>query len=290
MKIVSYNIQYGLGRDGRYDLGRIADSIRDADIIALQEVERFWQRSGMRDEVHELAQCLPEHRWVFGPNVDLDASYRDTDGRLVNRRRQFGNMVLSRFPIISSRNFPLPKRGLIYQHSVQKGLLETVIDAPGRPLRVYCVHLCHLCEETRMPQVETILNVVRTAPEEGGAWNGDHPEPHMGWTEGEMPVMPDDCIVMGDMNFTPKSREYAALVGPYAPGYGRLVNPLGLIDAWVASGRPETDGDTRAGQRIDHCFLSANLRDAVLEASVDENATGSDHSPLWITLASEKVD
>ena len=38
MKLVSYNIQYGFGADGRYDLERIAEVVAGADIIALQEV------------------------------------------------------------------------------------------------------------------------------------------------------------------------------------------------------------------------------------------------------------
>ncbi|EFG9941411.1 EEP domain-containing protein, partial [Escherichia coli] len=33
MKIVSYNIQYGVGLDGRYDIARIVDVVRDADVI-----------------------------------------------------------------------------------------------------------------------------------------------------------------------------------------------------------------------------------------------------------------
>jgi len=49
IKIITYNIRYGLGLDQRYDLDRIADTVRDADIIGLQEVERFWRRSGMID-------------------------------------------------------------------------------------------------------------------------------------------------------------------------------------------------------------------------------------------------
>ncbi|MCB1490432.1 MAG: endonuclease/exonuclease/phosphatase family protein, partial [Rhodobiaceae bacterium] len=121
MKLVSYNIQYGLGADGAYDLGRIADAIRDADVIALQEVERFWQRSGMVDEPQVIADRLPDHYWVYGANLDMDASYRE-GGRLKNRRRQFGTMILSRFPILSSRNFPLPKFATLTQHSIQQGL------------------------------------------------------------------------------------------------------------------------------------------------------------------------
>jgi len=46
MKFVTYNIQYGLGKDDRYDPTRIASGIEEADVIALQEVERHWQRSG----------------------------------------------------------------------------------------------------------------------------------------------------------------------------------------------------------------------------------------------------
>lgn len=54
MKLVTYNIQFGKGLDGRVDLDRIADEIRGADIIALQEVERFWPRSGNTDQVASL--------------------------------------------------------------------------------------------------------------------------------------------------------------------------------------------------------------------------------------------
>lgn len=286
MKVVTYNIQYSLGRNGSYDLDRIASEVDGADIIALQEIERHWQRSGVTDQVDALADKLPDHHWVYGPNVDMDASYRDETGRLIRRRRQFGNMVLSRYPILSTRNFPLPKRALIDQHSVQKGLLETVIAAPDGPIRIYCTHLCHLCEQTRMPQVREILDIVARAPAEGGAWCGSHPNPEAGWTEGEMPPMPAPFLILGDMNFTNKDFEYETIVGPYAPGYGRLVNPQGVIDAWVAAGHDEDDGATRDERRIDHCFASADLRDRIVDMRVDSSASGSDHLPVWISLES----
>lgn len=44
MQIISWNIQCGLGVDGKVDLARIANVMRemgDADIICLQEVSRF---------------------------------------------------------------------------------------------------------------------------------------------------------------------------------------------------------------------------------------------------------
>ncbi len=109
MKFVTYNIQYGLGKDDRYDLARIAREVETADVIALQEVERHWQRSGCVDAPAVLGSHLPEHHWVYGANLDMDASYREPAGRLVNRRRQFGTMIRSRSPIVSSRNHLLPK-------------------------------------------------------------------------------------------------------------------------------------------------------------------------------------
>jgi len=286
MKIVSYNIQYGKGADGIYDLERIANEIRDADIIGLQEVERFWKRSGNIDEPAELAQLLPEHHWVYGANLDMDASFKDGEGRIISRRCQFGTMVLSRWPIISSRNFPLPKFGTLTQHSIQQGLLETVIDPGTGPVRVYSVHLSHLCSETRLPQVEEIKAIVERAPSEGGAWCGGHPDPSAGWTEGDMPPMPRDVILLGDMNFTHESPEYTAITGPMTPGHGRLYNTDGLVDAWVLGGNREEDGVSLAegNARIDHCFVSASLADKVVSARIDGNAKGSDHLPLWVTM------
>lgn len=45
MKLVTYNIQFSRGKDGRYDLECIAGEAEGADVIALQEVERHWPPS-----------------------------------------------------------------------------------------------------------------------------------------------------------------------------------------------------------------------------------------------------
>lgn len=286
MKLVSYNIQYGLGQDGQYDLERIARAVGDADVIALQEVDRFWQRSGSVDQPAVLAAHLPEHHWVYGANLDMDASYRNADGALVNRRRQFGTMLLSRAPILSSRNFPLPKLGLADNHSIQQGALEAVIDTARGPVRIYSIHLSHLCSETRLPQVDTILDIHRRAPGEGGAWCGGHPDPASGWTEGDMPPMPADAILMGDFNCEPDSAEFEALTGPVAGKYGRLRPLGGFVDAWEAAGNAPGDGKTILDRdvRIDHCFVSTGLHAQVIGARIDNSALGSDHFPLWIDI------
>ena len=137
MIFVSYNIQWGTGKDGRVDLARIAGEIGAADVIALQEVDRFWTRSRMTDQAAEFGALFPEHHWVYGPGMDMDASLRGDDGKVVNRRRQFGNMLLARAAILSSRNHLLPKMKLPEKKSLQRAALEAVIEAPSGPLRVY---------------------------------------------------------------------------------------------------------------------------------------------------------
>ncbi len=241
MKIVTYNIQYGKGRDGKFDLERTVKVIEGADVIALQEVERYWKRSGNVDQVTVLADLLPDFYWVYAPGLDIDASYRDEDNRLINRRRQFGEMVLSRTPIISSRSFPLPKFGAVTQHSIQQALLEAVIDTPAGPIRVYSAHLSHLSAETRIPQIEAVLDIVNLAPSEGGAWCGGHPDPESGWTEGGEPPMPRPAMLMGDLNFTPGSSQYDLIAGPLSPSHGRLVRRDGLLDAWTVAGHEDNE-------------------------------------------------
>ena len=135
MKLVSYNIQYGFGIDGRYDLERIARVVADADIIALQEVERFWKRTDEDDQPEILSRLLPDHYWVYGPAFDMDASHRDGDGRIVNRRRQFGTMLLSRLPIAWSRLHLLPMRRTVAPLNTQNAALECLIRTPCGPIR-----------------------------------------------------------------------------------------------------------------------------------------------------------
>ncbi len=286
MKFVTYNIQYGLGKDNRYDLARIAREVQDADVIALQEVERHWQRSGCVDAPAVIASHLPEHHWVYGANLDMGASYRDSAGTLVNRRRQFGTMILSRPPIVSSRNHLLPKYATLTQHSIQQGALEAVIVTPrAGPVRIYSVHLSHLSPATRMPQIEALLAIHARAPAEGGAWCGGHPDPDAGWTEGEMPPMPADALIMGDFNIEWSAPEYDRIVGPLTAQFGRLNRVTGFVDAWVAAGHREDAGATiGSGRRIDFCFVSSSLAHHVQSCQIDADGAGSDHQPVWVDM------
>jgi endonuclease/exonuclease/phosphatase family metal-dependent hydrolase len=155
----------------------------------------------------------------------------------------------------------LPKYATLTQHSIQQGALEAVIVTErAGPVRLYSLHLSHLSTATRMPQVEALLDIHARAPSEGGAWCGGHPDPAAGWTEGEMPPMPAEALLMGDFNFDWCAPEYDRIVGPRSDRYGRLNRVTGFVDAWVAAGQREDEGATiGSGRRIDYCFVSSAL-------------------------------
>ncbi|MEE9597996.1 MAG: endonuclease/exonuclease/phosphatase family protein, partial [Acidiferrobacterales bacterium] len=126
MKLVTYNIRFGLGLDQRIDLARIADTVRDADIIALQEVERFWKRSGMSDQPEIVGRHLRGFYWVYFPAFDMDASERENDGTVINRRRQFGPMMLSRWPLRAARHILFRQLGTANYSNMETGGIECV--------------------------------------------------------------------------------------------------------------------------------------------------------------------
>ncbi|MCP4982610.1 MAG: hypothetical protein GY935_19205 [Gammaproteobacteria bacterium] len=128
MKIVSYNIHYAIGKDNHYDLGRIADSVRGADIIALQEVERHYGLPDGPRQPEDIADMLPDYYWIFDASFDIDGSQKRADGTILNRRRQHGQMLLSRWPILSKRYHLLPRLNIESEFNMQMGVLEAVID------------------------------------------------------------------------------------------------------------------------------------------------------------------
>ena len=290
MRFASYNIQYATGRDGRVDLARIARAVDGADVIALQEVERFAARTGLADQAAEMAALLPGYHWSYGPGMDLDASIVAPDGRVTMRRRQFGNMLLSKTPILAARNHLLPKFGTLAQFSLQRCALEGIVASPrGQLLRAYSVHLSHLADADRGPQIDALLAVHARAPAEGAGWCGTRDDP--GWTDGKPPVgMPREAVIMGDFNLTSASPLYQRLAGPMSPQFGRMTNLDGFVDTWVAAGHREDEGVTclsgslNRGNRIDFCFASAALATGVTRAWIDEEADGSDHQPIFAEI------
>lgn len=290
MKLVTYNIQYSLGKDGACDLERIAESVRGADIIALQEVIRNFSQLPDADQPAKIAELLPDYYWVYGPPVDVDASECDANGHVTNKRAQFGNMLLAKWPILSSRLLLLPRMRTYDKANFQCGMLEGVIDCPSGPLRVYSIHLNHMNPAERIAQIDFMLSKLFDAPREGGSVSGS--EVSKIASELRDVPLPEDFVVLGDCNLTPDSDEYTRIVGENDYYCGSRIVAQHLVDTWVQSGHSQDSGvtwydmteDSASELRLDYGFVSAGLASKVKRAWIDNEAPGSDHQPTWFEL------
>lgn len=285
MKLVSYNIQYGIGRGKKFDLARIAASLEGADIVALQEVTRNFPRNAGADLVAGLAELLPDLFYVFGPAMDVDFGLLDENGKPANKRLQFGNMVLSRWPIAASRNLLLPRTRRLNRGNLQRSALEALVLAPSGPLRVYSVHLDHINPEERSAQIRHLKERTYAYPIEGGAITGSA---EYGFPE--LPC-PEEFVLMGDFNMVQGSSEYTLMTGELDYAEGRQIVADHPVDVFsLTGGAPEgavswiDDDKPEQNSLIDFAFVHASLSGRVRRSWIDASATGSDHLPVWFEL------
>ena len=283
MKVISYNIQYGRGRDGVIDLVRSCNAIRGADIICLQEVDQHWQRSGDLDQAAEISGLLPSYYAVYGSSFDVDASAPAAHGAITNRRRRHGNMILSRWPILSMRILNLPKQDYAEKFNMHMTCIEAVIDTGAAVLRVYNYHGGYLEAAERLMQVEYFAEVFARSPGEGGAWSGESNIGGDDWSNRRpAPPLPASAIFCGDFNARPDSEEYRL-----------MIESTGLEDCWAlvdpanrmtsTGSRESADGIEDYG-KIDHIMVTPDLSETVQRVAIDHAADGSDHQPIEAVL------
>jgi endonuclease/exonuclease/phosphatase family metal-dependent hydrolase len=153
LTLASYNIHSGIGTDGRFDLERIAQVLDEIkpDIAALQEVGDFRGVTAFEQHPEHLAQRLGMHV-AFGPNV-------------VRNGRRYGNAILTRLPILRSRNYDL---SVIRREP--RGALRCDLDlGSGKPLHVFCLHLGlgvgeRRHQETLLLSADILRDSVRSDP------------------------------------------------------------------------------------------------------------------------------
>lgn len=152
LRFMSFNIHHGVGQDGRLDLARTAAVIRDsgADIIGLQEVDRYFStRSNCQDQVNQLATRLGYYA-VFFASLNYPGDLFICGW---GQRRQYGNAILSRYPIYRWGYAYLPKEG----NNEQRSLLWADFYINGRWLRAYSTHFSFKSVSERRLQAETVV-------------------------------------------------------------------------------------------------------------------------------------
>jgi endonuclease/exonuclease/phosphatase family metal-dependent hydrolase len=138
VRVLTYNIHHGQGVDGKFDLGRIAAVIKqaDADVVALQEVDVKTTRAHGVDQAAELARLTGMHV-AFGKAMDY------ADG-------QYGNALLSRWPLEDVQTHALPFK----EGCEPRCIVAARICPPGqpRPFVFAATHLEHANPTVRLCQ------------------------------------------------------------------------------------------------------------------------------------------
>ena len=132
-------------KHGAEGLDTIAAAIREVspDIIGLQEVDVFCERSGYVDEVEELARLAGYPYRAFARAIPLGSG-------------EYGTAILSRFPIESFEVTPLESG-----NGENRALGHAVIDAEGIRLDVFVTHLSFEDRNVRIGQMKTIAKMLK---------------------------------------------------------------------------------------------------------------------------------
>ena len=245
VKVMSFNIAHGLGMNGVVDLEKTAGVIEDscAHIIALQEVDCcFSERSAFVDQVEWLSERLGMQA-VFGANLDFGPDQADEP------RQQYGNAILSKYPIKYSENHLLTQVLTDFGKNEQRGVLEAVIEIEGNLITVYNTHLA-LKEEELKVSIGELIGIIekRRFPR----------------------------IVLGDFNAPPNDGQIKRLNRHLADAFLKLKRG----DAYTYPSpyhNSETGEMFKPVTRIDYIFADPELdpvQVAVMETDV------SDHLPI----------
>jgi endonuclease/exonuclease/phosphatase family metal-dependent hydrolase len=140
--VASYNVHHCVGLDGRRDVDRVGEVVKNlgASVVALQEVGCSARGEGAEAQVHRIA-AIARMEPVPGP------TFEKKDGA-------FGNAVLSKLPVLAVRTLDLS-----FGRREPRGALDVDLDAGDRRLRVIATHL-GLAPRERRHQVRTLLERV----------------------------------------------------------------------------------------------------------------------------------
>lgn len=278
VRFMTYNIHWGLGTDGVHDLDRIVDVLRrvDADVVVLTEVDVNWRRSGNVDQPAYLARAADYPYWYFGRALKTWASGG-------TRQSEYGNLILSRFPIVRAQTVPLP--GPVGREPRSAAVVDVRI---GDELATVVGAHFGLNEQERLAQAAHVRSLIEIASAQ---------------PSGRADYTTRSVILMGDFNARPSSAEIelltklpGGLVDTHLIERTARTSPRNITRNSAArvdhrnTGRPDVDMfDVRLDgntfpypdpyARIDYIFVSPRMARHVI-FSGPLLVAGSDHLPV----------
>jgi len=221
LRVLTWNIHGGIGRDGRYDLDRVLTLARafNPDVVALQELDSRGRLKMLAPLLH-LQQGLGEHsaeaRTITAP-----------DGH-------YGHVLISRYPLseIILHDLSVPGR----EH---RCAIEAVVGIPDGPLRLIATHLgLGFRERLRQARQLASIALARSGPL---VMLGDFND----WQGSVRRILSPILPAWTSYRTFPARRPLLGLDGVYC----RPVDSL--IHSWI---------DTRAAHASDHLPVLADIR------------------------------
>ncbi len=280
LKLISWNIQWCRGCDGRVDparIGKVARDMADFDVLCLQEVASNYPDlagSSGENQYEALAELFPQYAVVKGVATDVLAPQGD--------RREFGNAIVTRLPVLQAFRRLLPRPADPSVSSMQRAALEVVLESPSGPVRVTATHLEYYSAKQRAAQVEALRGLQIEAAGHAAA-----PAPAK---EGPFRTVPRpaSAILAADFNFPPDDalhRHLQSALAPGVPAYRdawQLRHPrkphaptVGVHDKAQWPGPPLA---------FDFIFVTEDLAHRVEDVVVNGETDASDHQPVLLEL------
>ena len=278
MRILTWNIQWGLGGDGLVNPERSARFIEkiNPDIIALQEVCNNFPvstKSSHGNQPEWFSQRFQGYTCLFSAAIDIWLS---------GERRQFGNLILSRYPVRKVIHHRLPQPADGKHRSSERCALELLIESPIGFLRFTTTHL----EYTSSMQRKAQANYLRARHHEASG----HAKNHDATLTTELTPMyslpsPESAVLCGDLNAIPSDEALAILCSQ---------NPtenLALQNCWQVAypGKPypltiglRSPGfDPAKAACFDYILATEDIVSRLEYMDSDSLIGVSDHQPLW---------
>ena len=257
IRVVNWNIDRGLRLS---EIAAFLES-QQADLLTLQEVDLNARRTGRRNVAEELARRLGMN-YIFGREFEeLTQGSRTSPayhGQTTLSRWRLKNPRIIRFRAQSEFWRPrwfLPRTAPFQERLGGRIALATDVDAPGRTLTVYNLHLESRGDERlRVAQLTEVLN--DAALDDAAMFAPQRP-----------------ALIAGDLNFDISARDIAA-----------LVERKGFRNVFQGSRSPTRPAHTLFGnpRAIDWALVSGPVSTARRRVHATVNA--SDHYPLSFTL------